>query len=84
MQVRVGTQIIYLPLPVYHLLKPCQDTIISLGDEKSNLLKIRQFRKIEGVPATVVNLNKVLSLASLVVSSLEDINGQVRGFLRAQ
>ena len=61
-----------------------QDSLCTLGDVKGQLIKIAQFREIDGLPASVSGINSKLSAAALAVNSVDDAKSQAKGWLRNQ
>ena len=55
-----------------------------MTEEKNELTKMAKFRKIKGGEATFGAFNAKMAETGLVLNCLEDLNGQIRGFLAAQ
>ena len=56
--------------------------MLNLSSTKVSLGKASQFKKIDGMPATWKQVNDLLQKASLVVSCMDEVGGQVKGFLK--
>ena len=61
-----------------------KDSLTNIAEERSKLVKMAKFKKINGEVATFGAFNRMMGETGLVLNCLEDLNGQIKGFLSAQ